>query len=58
MATRIVTVTPGTPTRLDTDCPSCGWSDVWEAALHTLTPTGVGTLAVVRRCTRCATIVR
>lgn len=58
MAITTVTVTPGTPQRLDIDCPSCGWSDVWEAALHTLTPAGVGTLAVVRRCIRCAKTIR
>lgn len=53
MAVHIVTLTAGTPRRLDTDCPVCGWADLWQVTLHTLTPTGVGTAAVITQCERC-----
>jgi predicted RNA-binding Zn-ribbon protein involved in translation (DUF1610 family) len=48
-----VVVAAGTPARLEHDCPSCGWADVWQVAVHSLTLHGVGTIAVVRRCQRC-----
>lgn len=49
----VVHVAPGTPERLDVDCASCGWADVWQVALHSLTAGGVGTVATLRVCDRC-----
>lgn len=50
-----ITLTAGTPTRLDHECPTCGWADVWEVAIHSLSLNGVGTIAIARRCVRCGT---
>ena len=49
----VVQVDVGTPTRLDIDCPSCGWTDIWHVAMHQLSAHGVSTLAEVTRCVRC-----
>lgn len=49
----VVTVDPGTPVRLEDDCPGCGWSDLWRYTLHHLTSRGVGTLATIVVCRRC-----
>lgn len=48
-----IPLTAGTPRRLDTDCPQCGWADLWQVTLHSLTPHGVGTVARLTRCQRC-----
>jgi hypothetical protein len=52
MAVLIVTA-PGTPVHLDADCPECGWADLWQIPLHSLTERGVGTIAVATWCLRC-----
>lgn len=52
-----ITLTAGTPRRLDTDCPHCGWADLWTIDLHALTPNGVSTVAHATRCLRCQTPV-
>lgn len=52
MAASII-IAPGTPARLDADCPRCGWSDVWQIEMHSLTAHGVGTIAVATWCFRC-----
>lgn len=44
----------GTPQRLDADCPDCGWADLWQVALHTLSDTGVNTIGTHTQCMRCA----
>lgn len=49
----VVTLTPGTPTKLDDECPACGWADIWEVAILSLSPNGVCTVAIARRCLRC-----
>lgn len=43
----------GTPIRLDTECPDCGWADMWQVTIHTLTAHGVGTAGTIARCARC-----
>lgn len=57
MAVLIVTVA-GTPVHLDADCPECGWADLWEIPLHSLTTAGVGTIAIATWCLRCQRRIR
>lgn len=49
----VVVLAPGTPERLDTDCMSCGWADVWQVRVYALSLHGVTPRGVVRRCQRC-----
>lgn len=42
-----------TMVRLDTDCPMCGWADLWRVTVHTLTDAGVGQAAEMIHCARC-----
>ena len=55
MAHAILHLVAGTPERLDVVCSSCGWSDVWQVAVHSLSVSGVSTVAIARRCIRCRT---
>lgn len=48
-----IMVVAGTPRRIDAACPVCGWADLWEFTAHSLTPSGVGVLGVIRQCARC-----
>lgn len=50
---RDVVVVAGTAVRLEADCPSCGWADMWSFPVHSLTSYGVGLLATVTHCMRC-----
>ncbi len=49
----IVIMTLGTPERLDVDCTECGWADVWQVRVYSLSIHGVSPRGVVRRCQRC-----
>tara|TARA_B100000378_G_scaffold194955_1_gene158705 strand:- start:468 stop:650 length:183 start_codon:yes stop_codon:yes gene_type:complete len=53
MAALIVVLSAGTPIRLDTDCPECGWADLWQIPVHSLSHHGVGTVAIATWCLRC-----
>lgn len=50
---RDVVVAAGTAVRLEADCPSCGWADLWSFPVHSLAAHGVGLVATVIRCARC-----
>jgi hypothetical protein len=49
----VIVMTPGTPERLEVDCTACGWADVWQVRVYSLSPHGVTCRGVVRRCQRC-----
>ncbi len=53
MVARLTVYLTSTNVRLDTDCPTCGWADLWHLTVHMLTPNGVTTVAETIRCARC-----
>ncbi|WP_279367348.1 hypothetical protein [Microbacterium testaceum] len=53
MAPQFVAHLVPTHVRLDTDCPVCGWADLFHITVHSLTSSGVSIVAEMIRCARC-----
>ena len=53
MAVVLGVLVPGAARRLEDDCPDCGWADLWQVTIHSLSDAGVGDVAVTTMCARC-----
>jgi hypothetical protein len=58
MATKIITIASGTPTRAEGLCTQCWHATLWHIPVYTITDTGVTPLATWTGCTECKAMSR